>query len=536
MEGQKIVLNRRAFVAGSAVAAASLGLGLAGCGGTTEETAAETGAASSAESSSAASAAGTLTAAVGYQTNNYHPSTTSSALALGANWHVVEGLYELNMSTYEPYAALAAGDPVEVSETEYEVTLRDGAKFSDGTDVTAADVVSSWNRATAEGGLYVPMLSWIADMTAKDDTTVTITTAFPYSLVKERLSLIKVVPSSATDDELTSQPVGSGPWMYESISEQQIVFAPNPNYNGDYPAANESMVWDIIVDDTARSTAIQEGSVMCMENCPADMIDQISAGGATTEDVQGFNLPFLMFNTKKAPFDDYRVRQAFFYAINVPQLISNAMMDKAEAATSFLPANHANYHEASTVYTYDTARATELLQEAGVSGLSITLDTTDANWITSLSPQIKNDLEATGLISVEIREQASSSLYANQTDTDDPQFDVVLAPGDPSVFGNDPDLLMSWWYGDNTWTQKRTQWKGSEGYEQLQTLMSQAVQATGSEQQELWNQCFDLIAEQVPLYPLFHRSVTTAYYADQLDGYEPIGTTGLNFIGVTAKA
>ena len=94
---------------------------------------------------------------------------------------------------------------------------------------------------------------------------------------------------------------------------------------------------------------------------------------------------------------------------------------------------------------------------------------------------------------------------------------------------------MNWWYGDNTWTQKRTQWKGSEAYEQLQTLMNQAVQATGDEQQEIWNQCFDLIAQEVPLYPLFHRSVTTAYYADQLDGYEPIGTTGLNFIGVTAK-
>lgn len=527
MEGQKLVLNRRTFVAGSAVAAATLGLSLAGCSGSSEP------AASSASSDGAA--AQKLTAAVSYQTNNYHPSTTSSALALGANWHVVEGLYELNMSTYEPYAALAADDPVKVSDTQYIVTLREGAKFSDGTPVTAADVVSSWRRATAEGGLYVPMLSWIADIQATDDTTVSITTTFPFSLVKERLTLIKVVPTSASDDELTAQPIGSGPWMYESISEQQIVFAPNPEYNGTNAAGNESMVWDIIVDDTARSTAMQEGSVLCMENVPADMIDQITASGATTEDVQGFNLPFLMFNTRKAPFDDARVRQAFFYAINVPQLISNAMMGKATEATSFLPTTHANYHEASTVYTYDTNRAIELLNEAGVSNLSITLDTTDANWITALSPQIKNDLEATGLVSVTIREQASASLYANQTDTADPQFDVVLAPGDPSVFGNDPDLLMSWWYGDNTWTQKRTQWKGSEAYEQLQTLMNQAVQASGEEQQQLWNQCFDLLSEEVPLYPLFHRSVTTAYLADKLSGYEPIGTTGLNFVGVTAQ-
>ena len=209
MEGQKIVLNRRAFVAGGAVAAASLGSAWSAAVAAPPRRPLLRAAPRARCRKKARPAAGTLTAAVGYQTNNYHPSTTSSALALGANWHVVEGLYELNMATYEPYAALAAGDPVEVSETQYEVTLREGAKFSDGTEVTAADVVSSWNRATAEGGLYVPMLSWIANIEAKDDTTVTITTAFPFSLVKERLSLIKVVPTSATDEQLTSQPVGT---------------------------------------------------------------------------------------------------------------------------------------------------------------------------------------------------------------------------------------------------------------------------------------------------------------------------------------
>ena len=66
--------------------------------------------------------------------------------------------------------------------------------------------------------------------------------------------------------------------------------------------------------------------------------------------------------------------------------------------------------------------------------------------------------------------------------------------------------------------------------------MSQAVETTGSEQQELWNRCFDIIAEQVPLYPLFHRQMTTAYYESMVTGFKPISTTGLNLLDAAATA
>ena len=286
---------------------------------------------------------GVITAAAAYETTNYDPSSTSSALAMGTNWQVMEGLYELDMHTFEPYKALAADeDLVEVSDTEYEVTLRDGATFSDGTEVTSEDVVESYKRATAEGNLYASMLDFIDDITAKDEKTVTVSLSKPFSLVKERLTLIKVIPASMTQEELTAMPVGTGPWKYDTITEEKITFSPNEHYNGDYPAESSSMVVDIIKDDTARTTALQEGSVLVMEAVPADARAQLEASGATVESIQGFNLPFLMFNTQKAPFDDNRVRQAVFYAIDVEKLIANAMDGEATAATSFLPATHPN--------------------------------------------------------------------------------------------------------------------------------------------------------------------------------------------------
>lgn len=66
--------------------------------------------------------------------------------------------------------------------------------------------------------------------------------------------------------------------------------------------------------------------------------------------------------------------------------------------------------------------------------------------------------------------------------------------------------------------------------------MQKAREATGTEQQGLWNQCFDLISEEVPLYALFHRELATGYQANEIAGFEPIATTGLVFLGASAKA
>lgn len=485
----------------------------------------------SSSSSQSGSATTTITAAVAYSSRDFHPSSTSGALPLAANWHVTEPLYAIDYSDYSVFNALAADEPEEVSDTEYVVTIRDGAMFSDGTAVTADDVVSSYERTTAEGSLYISMLDFIdrVEATADNQVTFYLNQAFP--MFKERLALIQIVPSSATDEDLTSMPIGSGPWKYVEITDEQVVFERNDLYNGDYPAAADQMVWNVIVDDTARVTAMQAGEADVMEMVPAEAFDLLESSGAELQTVQGFNTAFIMFNTQQEPFDDARVRQAVFYAIDVEALVENNMSGQAEAATSFLSSNSDYYNEASNVYTQDLDKARELLEEAGVTEpLSFTLYTTDHSWISSLAPQIKENLEELGW-EVSIESMASSSLYSNITDIEDADYSMVLAPGDPSVFGNDPDLLMNWWYGDNSWTQTRTFWKDSDGYNQLHELMDAALAAdTDEERQEYWNQCFDLLSEELPLYPLLHRTTTTAVKEGTFSNFGAIGTTGLNLV------
>lgn len=143
---------------------------------------------------------------------------------------------------------------------------------------------------------------------------------------------------------------------------------------------------------------------------------------------------------------------------------------------------------------------------------------------------IKEALEAAGL-EVQYEEKKSSDVYAT-IDGDPGAYDIVVAPGDPSVFGDDADLLLRWWYAGDTWTEGRMHWKGQDSYTQVQELLDPASQTTGDEQVSAWHDTFDVISENVPLYPIFHRKTPTAYDADTLVDFQPIAVTGLSFVDV----
>ncbi len=538
-------LTRRAFVAGTAALAAGGALTLAGCSveqpiepgpapadsaddnAPTEPVAAQSG------------VARTLTAAVAYEGSDPNPIGTSSGVFLAAGWHVFEGLYELNMHTYRAECGLAADAPVQIDDLEYEVTLREDTVFSDGSPLTSADVVNAFER-NGESDLYGAFLSFITAVSAPDERTVHFKLNAPMgSVLQERLALVRVFPAALTDEQLATKPIGSGPWCYETINAAdggRISFTANHRYTGPWPATCERMEWSVLLDDTRRTDELIDKDVMAMEAAPVVRAEELAGAGATVEWVPGFNLPFLMFNCEKPPFDDVRVRQALLYAIDVDSLIGTYMAGHARAATSLLPDYFRHYHRAATVYSYDPEKARKLLAEAGVDELALTLRAND-NWVSTLAPAIAEDWKAVG-VTAEVVLLDTTALFADLSTEPEPgtllPFDVVLSPGDPSCFGNDADLIISWWYGDNVWTRARSRWATTPAFAEVAELLAEARSKTSEdEQQPLWNQCFDIIAAEVPLYPLFHRETATAWWTAQLDDYDPISATGLNFLGTT---
>ena len=517
-----------AAVAGTAIAA----IVLAGCGSS----------ASPATESSAPAAAvdpdAIIEAGISYSLGgSFDPILASGAVTQAANWHIFEGLVDLDPVTRIAAPALAAEMPTKIDDTTYEVDIREGATFHNGEPVTAEDVVFSFGRTTdaASSGFFASFVDFIDTVEAVDDDTVRITTDFPFSLFNERLGVVKIVPKALVEadaEAFGANPVGSGPYkLISAVPNDKIVFERYDDYNGPHAALAAGMNWNLLSDPAARVTAMSAGTIHAMEDVPYIDVNAVAAA-AEVETVQSFGLLFMMFNTQLEPFDDPRVRQAFFYALDMDKIIETGMLGNAEAATSFLPKNHPSYHEASNVYTYDPEKAKELLDDAGVSDLSITLLTTDTGWVREVAPLIKESLDAAGIATTLDIGQSP----AQYTKVDAGDYQVMVAPGDPSVFGNDADILMRWWYGDNVWPNSRFFWADSPEFAELTDLLDTAVQETDDAQQETWNDAFDLLSEQVPLYPLLHRKLPTAWNSEALVGFAPVPTTGLSFLDVGVAA
>ncbi|MDO5629784.1 MAG: ABC transporter substrate-binding protein [Mobilicoccus sp.] len=529
--------SRRGFLrlAGAMGAAVAVSSAISACapqdnGGQTPAPGGETGAGEASDS-------GTITAGISYElgTNGYDPMTTTAALTIAANWHTLEGLTEIDPASRETYAALAADLP-QADGTSVDVTLRDGAVFHDGTPVTAEDVVFSFERVMdpENQSLYVNFIPFIESVTASDEQTVTFTLAYPTGVFAERLSVVKIVPKAAVEagaDEFDANPVGTGPYRMtdNGAATRQIVFERFDEYTGPRPARAARMEWQIVPDPATRTNALQSGSVQAIDSVPYLSIDQLE-NTAQVESVQGFGLLFAMFNHASGnAFADKSNRQAFFHALDMDRIISTGMSGQASPAKSFLQEDHPDFREASTVYTHDVDKARELFGETGLT--SMRLLATDHDWVANVTPLIQQDLEAAG-VTVQFQQLQSSDVY-NTIDGNPGAYDVVIAPGDPSVFGNDPDLLMRWWYAADTWTDQRMHWKGSESYTRMQDLLDQGLRATeDSEREDSWGEAFDLLADELPLYPLFHRKAPTGWSGDTLVDFQPISLTGLSFVGV----
>ena len=526
--------SRRDFIrlTGTLGMAAGLAVSLAACGGKAKTAGGAKGSAMATDQE-VTHKDGVITAGISYElgTNGYDPMTTSSALTVAANWHTLEGLTELHPATREVYAALASDMPKKVDDTTYEVALRKDAKFTDGSAVTADDVVFSFTRVLdpANKSLYSQFLPFIDKVEAKDASTVTIKLKYAFSLVAERLSVVKIVPKAIVEADAKAfdmNPTGSGPYKMtdNGAASQKVVFERNDTYNGPRPALAKSMTWQVLPDDTTRTNAMSSGSVQAIDAVPAANLSTLKEPVKVAAQ-QGFGLLFAMFNN--TTFSDVKARQAVLHALDYAKICDTSMAGLATPATCFVQEGHPAYKKAKTVYSMDAAKAKSLLAEAGITTINVLC--TDHGWFSAVRPVIRENLEALG-VTVNYDEKKSADAYSF-IDSSQGAWDVLIAPGDPSVFGNDADLLMRWWYGGDVWTETRMHWKGSESQVAVQALLDEAVKLEGDKQIAKWQETFDKISEDVPLYPIFHRKTPTAYDSATLENFKPISLTGLSFVG-----
>lgn len=475
--------------------------------------------------------------------SGFDPDNASSAVATAANQHIFEGLVDLDPITRKAYPALAKAEPTASEDgLTWTAELRDGAKFSDGTPVTTEDVAHSFMRVIepedpAAPPLMAGFISFVEKVEATDDTTVTFTLKNPFPLFAERIAVIKIVPKALTADAEASTafdtaPVGSGPYKLDSASaETGLKLSVNSNYNGPRPAKAKKLIWNTNTDGAARIADLEGGRVQAIEAVPYLNADSLK-GKFEVKEEQAFNQAFLMFNNEAAPFNDKRVRQALHYALDKEQIIKTGLNGYGTPATSYLDEGNAAYQKASTVYDFDAAKAKQLLADAGAENLSFELVTTDASFIKDIAPLVIEAWKEIG-VTATLNTVPSSAVYGDLVPSN--KFRVLLASGDPSVFGTDPDLLMRWFYYGETWPKDRMRWNAPEA-DEVSKLLDEAAETEDEDARtKLWKQVLDIVAEEAPLYPILHTKVVTAYDADALKGFEGPATTGLYFLDAERK-
>ena len=260
--------------------------------------------------------------------------------------------------------------------------IRKNVKFHDGTPLTADDVVATFKRLlTKDSQAQSSYKGVIVGIKKTGNFTVQFNLAasngfFPYALSQQTYQAIILPKSYKLPSDLskpgdwTSKMNGTGPFrLKENRGAAGLSFEANPSYWGGRPAF-DAVEWQIL-EDQARATALQSGQI--------DLAVQLSYQGAQQVGDKAIALRtpthrYLHMNTKKEPFNDVRVRQAFALALNRPQIAQGLWGKFAEVGNdSPLWPGYAFTDKSVPQRKQDLAKAKALLRAAGKENLKVTL-------------------------------------------------------------------------------------------------------------------------------------------------------------------
>jgi len=398
--------------------------------------------------------------------------------------NIYQGLVGLAPGTVDTFVPVLAESLPQVSVDGLEVTftLRDGVTFHSGNPVTTADVVDSLTA-----GLTADVLGTDVTVSAGDDRTISITLGAPNSqLLWQLANRPGLIFESAYTGDLANTANGTGPYTLEEWKQgDSITFAANADYWGDAPTL-ERVIWRYIPDENAAVNAALDGDLDVL----APVSSSLSSKFADSTDFElerasSTDVFTLGFNMQKAPLDDPRVRSAISMAINSDAVIESFYGDgKALGGpiTDLEPA----YEDLTEINAYDPVAARQLLQEAGVDQLDLTLTVPN---IYPLEPinEIVSELAEVGVnVEIDSVEFATwlSDVYAAPEDGSPRDFDLsYIDHAEAFDFANytNPEYYFGY---DNT---------------KVQELFAQSIAATDAEEATaLVQEAARLVAEDAP--------------------------------------
>ncbi|KJR39119.1 peptide ABC transporter substrate-binding protein [Vibrio navarrensis] len=264
--------------------------------------------------------------------DNFNPYTTKDLL----HGVMFEPLLVFNNMTGKTDFRLAKSVAYSDDLKTLTLTLRDGLKWSDGTPLTAEDVVYSF-MLTKDAPAFDQKGIWSAKnlqtITAKDATTVVFALNEADSTFAWNLERYHIVPKHIWSKvaDLTTftnpNPVGSGPMtVVKYVKPQQMELCRNPNYYLEGRPYLDCVNFRSYNDNSQIQPALIKGEIDWGSNFIADVESTFVAQDKANNHFwyPANDAIHLYVNTKKAPFDDLRVRQALSMALDRQEIVDIA--------------------------------------------------------------------------------------------------------------------------------------------------------------------------------------------------------------------
>lgn len=420
-----------------------------------------------------------LSVQVGPDPETIDPALNSAVDGGNMILHLFEGLL-----TVDQDGQLAPGQAETWETSEDGLTwtfhLREGLKWSDGTDLTANDFVYSWKRV-CDPELAAPYAETVLGMvegydaaiegdldalgvTAVDDLTFEVKLAKPCTYFGELAAFATLSPVQQATVEANGDAwaveastfISNGPfYITEWVPGSHIITSKNPNYWNADAIKLGSIKWNLIEDSNAAYSAYLNGDVLMIKDVPTEEIPSLEGNEEFhVEPIVGTY--YISYNTQVEPLNDANVRKALNLAIDREYVAGTLMQGTYTAAPNFMGPGwkdtdgsdfyeNANNGEPYMSVTADIEGALAALEEAGYpngEGLPVLhYITNDAGYHKVVAEYLQQAWKEIGVtLEVEIVEWSSFTPMRRQGDFEIARNGWVGDYSDPS---NQLELLYS---------------------------------------------------------------------------------------------
>jgi peptide/nickel transport system substrate-binding protein len=264
------------------------------------------------------------------------PVWTTADITRNFSLAVYDTLYAFD-ADFKVQPQMVAGDTVSSDGKEWNVTLRDGLKFHDGSPVLARDCVATIKRFGQRDPMGTALIARTDEISAASDKVIRIRLKKPFPLLTYALGQVycAIMPERLAQTDAFTQlkeAVGSGPFKFvagERVPGQRVVYEKFADYvprkegkpsfhAGPKIAYFDRVVWNFVPDPGTAAAALQQGEVDWWENPPIDLVPQLKGDKKLVVEVKDKTgeIGCLRFNHLFPPFDKPEVRRAVLSAMD----------------------------------------------------------------------------------------------------------------------------------------------------------------------------------------------------------------------------